>query len=156
VGFFPETLQTGLRFFSMSSVIPRALSQALQSLERLDPRQIQRVEIELAELIIPHAPPGAPAQLELARALIEGRGSVSALREARQECWAYAGSLACGCSTADSASSQAMLACLDPDPAAHHVQSLIEQTERILRCGVAEERVLAVLIAASSRRDAEA
>jgi len=155
VGFFPETLQTGPRFFSMSSVISRGLSQALQSLESLDPRQIHRVEIELAELVIPHAPPGAPAQLELGRALIEGRGSLSALREARQECWVYAGSLACGCSTADSASSQAILACLDPDPAAHHARSLSEQTERIVRCGVAEDRVLAVLRAASGRRDAE-
>lgn len=155
MGFFPETLQTVRRLSSTTGVISRALSDALESVQTRGARQVHRLEIELAELVLPHAPPGAPAQLELGRALIEGRGSLSALREARQDCWAYAGSLACGCSTADSASAHAILACLEPDEAAHDAESLAEQVKRILRCGVVEERILAVLGAASSRDDAE-
>ena len=159
MGFFLETLQTVRRLSSTTGVISRTLSEALESVETLDARQVHGLEIELAELVLPHAPPGAPAQLELGRALIEGRGSVSELREARQDCWAYAGSLACGCSTADSASAHAILACLEPDERAHDAKSLVEQVTRVVRCGVAEARILAVLAgalrAASSRRDAE-
>jgi hypothetical protein len=102
----------------------------------------------LAELVLSQAPPGAGAQLELARSFIEGRAEPAALREAQQDCWSYVGSLACGCSASDSASAHAILTCLETQPSAHTSGALAEQAERILRCGVDEAQIIAVLGAA--------
>jgi hypothetical protein len=81
----------------------------------------------------------------LAIAFIEGRATASELSSARQDCWTYVGSLACGCSIADSASAHSVMTCLETDPAAHSVAALGEQAERIARCGVEEARILAAL-----------
>ncbi len=95
--------------------------------------------------MLEQAPPGAAGQLALALAFIEGRAAAAELLDARQDCWTSVGSLACGCSVADSASAHAIMTCLETDAAAHSPATLAEQAERILRCGVAEARIVAVL-----------
>jgi hypothetical protein len=99
----------------------------------------------LAQLLLAHAPPSASGQLDLAQGFIEGRAPPEALHEARQDCWTYVGSLACGCSVADSASAHAIMTCLETDAAAHAPDRLAEQLERALRCGAAEADLLRVL-----------
>jgi hypothetical protein len=121
------------------------LSEALEALSGLDSARVHRLQVGLAELVLPQAPPGAAAQLELARAFIEGRVEPAALRDAQQDCWSYVGSLACGCSVSDSASAHAIMTCLETSPTAHEVAALREQVERIVRCGVPELKIITVL-----------
>jgi hypothetical protein len=92
---------------------------------------------------------GAEQQLELAAAFLRGAASARDLKSAQQDCWSYVGSLACGCSVADSASGAAFLACLEGDPSAHSPAALAEQVTRALRAGASDSAVLAVL----ARRD---
>jgi hypothetical protein len=106
---------------------------------------VHRLQVGLARLVLEQAPPQAASQLALALAFIERRATAAELMEARQDCWAYVGSLACGCSVADSASAHAIMTCLEADDAAHASSALPEQLERILRCGVSEPRILGVL-----------
>jgi hypothetical protein len=98
-------------------------------------------------LVSEQASPAAPQHLALATAFIEGRARREELTEAQQDCWTYVGSLACGCSMADSASAHAILICLEASPDAHAALALREQVERVLRCAVAESSVLAILAA---------
>ena len=109
------------------------------------PLAIHRLQVGLARLALEQAPPAAPGQLALALAFIEGRALAAELLDARQDCWTHVGSLACGCSVADSASAHAIMTCLETDAAAHSPAALVEQAERILRCGVDEARIVAVL-----------
>jgi hypothetical protein len=109
--------------------------------------EVHRRKLGMAKLLLAHAPPSASAQLELALGFIEGRIGAEALREARQDCWTYVGSLACGCSLADSASAHAIMTCLETDDGAHSPSSLSEQLERALRCGASEPELLQVLAA---------
>ena len=108
-------------------------------------RQVHRLQLSLARLVLGQAPPSAEPQLELALGFIEGRVEGAALHEARQDCWTYVGSLACGCSIADSASAHAIMTCLETDDTAHSPASLAEQVERSLRCGATDAEVLTVL-----------
>ncbi len=96
-------------------------------------------------MISDQASPSAPQQLALATAFIEGRARREELTEAQRDCWTYVGSLACGCSMADSASAHAILICLEAAADAHAAPALREQVERVLRCGVDERAVLRVL-----------
>ena len=107
--------------------------------------QVHRLQLQLAGLLLDHAPPGANGQLELALGFVEGRTGAAALHEARQDCWTYVGSLACGCSIADSASAHAIMVCLEAVATAHSPAALVEQVERSLRCGATEADVLGVL-----------
>lgn len=132
----------------MTEALSPALSRALEPLSGLGPQGVHRLQVGLAELVLPQAPPGATAQLELARAFIEGRAEAAALRDAQQDCWSYVGSLACGCSVSDSASAHAIMTCLDAQPSAHTPAALAEQAERVLRCGVSELKIIALLGAA--------
>lgn len=109
------------------------------------PSAIHRLQVGLAHLALEQAPPAASGQLTLALAFIEGRATAAELIDARQDCWTYVGSLACGCSIADSASAHSIMTCLETDAASHSPAALAEQAERILRCGVDEARVVAVL-----------
>jgi hypothetical protein len=104
---------------------------------------LARLELALAELLLEHGPPGARAHLELAARFLDGRATAEELADARQECWAHAGALACGCSAADSATAAAFLAVLDASP--RTLQSLAEQIQRALRGGVSEAQVLELL-----------
>ncbi|HYQ18361.1 MAG TPA: hypothetical protein VEQ58_21445 [Polyangiaceae bacterium] len=126
------------------AVLPE-FSAALAAASQSSPAAVHRLQVGLARLVLDLAPPAAPQQLELAAAFIEGRAESSALTEARQDCWIYVGSLACGCSLADSASAHAIMTCLEPSPDAHSPQALLEQVERVLRCGVERAQVLQVL-----------
>jgi hypothetical protein len=125
--------------------LPPAVAAALEPLSGLQPAQVHRLQVGLAELVLSQAPPAALGQLELARAFIEGRADAAALRDARQDCWSYVGSLACGCSVSDSASAHAIMTCLETERSAHEPAALAEQVERILRCGVSEARVMTLL-----------
>ena len=107
--------------------------------------QVHRVQLGLARLLLDQAPPGAAGQLEQAQGFVDGRVPAAALHEARQDCWTYVGSLACGCSVADSASAHAVMTCLETDDSAHVPSALAEQVERSLRCGATEGAVLGVL-----------
>jgi hypothetical protein len=107
--------------------------------------QVHGLQLGLAQLLLAHAPPAASGQLALARGFLEGRVPAGALHEARQDCWTYVGSLACGCSVADSASAHAVMTCLETDDAAHSPDGLAEQLERALRCGATETELLRVL-----------
>ena len=109
------------------------------------PATLQRLQVGLARLVLPQAPPAATFQLDLALAFIEGRASAADLKEAKQDCWTYVGSLACGCSVADSASAHAILSCLEADAAAHTPAVLAEQVHKVLRCGVEQSTILALL-----------
>ena len=121
------------------------IRRALERFAALGPAAVHVLQVGLAELALEHAPPAAASQLALARQFIEGRVSPAELKDAKQDSWTYVGSLACGCSLADSASAHAILTCLEAEPAAHTPAALLEQVERILRCGVSEARILGVL-----------
>jgi len=121
------------------------ITAALGAHAQATPADVQRLQVGLARLVLGQAPPSAPAQLDLALAFIEGRASAADLKEAQQDCWTYVGSLACGCSVADSASAHAIMSCLETDSAAHSPSVLTEQVHKVLRCGVAQAPILAVL-----------
>lgn len=121
------------------------LRAALGRLREATAAQVHRVQLGVAQLLLAHAPPAAAGQLELALGFLEGRVPAEALHEARQDCWTYVGSLACGCSVADSASAHAVMTCLETDAAAHSPDGLAEQLERALRCGATEADLLRVL-----------
>jgi hypothetical protein len=125
------------------NALPEPAERALAELASAPPQVLARLELGLAQLLVEHGPPGARAHLELAARFLDGGATAGELEEARQECWLYAGSLACGCSAADSATAAAFLAILDASP--HTLASLTEQAQRALRAGVSEEQVLAVL-----------
>jgi hypothetical protein len=132
----------------MSSDLPLLSPQLKTELGRFSSatvEEIHRLQLGLAQLVLDQAPAGAVGQLQLARGFLEGRVSAAALHEARQDCWTYVGSLACGCSIADSASAHAIMTCLETDDSAHLPGSLSEQVERSLRCGATEAAVLGVL-----------
>ncbi len=109
------------------------------------PAAIHRLQVGLARLVLSQAPAAGSGQLDLALAFIEGRASAEDLHDARQDCWTYVGSLACGCSLADSASAHALMCCLETDEQRHSGSALAEQVERVLQCGAGEGAVLAVL-----------
>jgi hypothetical protein len=121
------------------------LRAALGALGEASAQAVHRLQVGLAELVLEQGPPEAASQLALARAFIEGQAAASQLNDARQDCWTYVGSLACGCSVADSASAHCIMTCLETDEAAHAPAALSEQVERVLRCGVAEASVASVL-----------
>jgi hypothetical protein len=106
---------------------------------------VHELELGLAALLLEHAPVGGRQQLELAERYLAGQADLAELRSAQQDCWSYVGSLACGCSVADSASGAAFLACLNGDAGAHTALALAEQAERALRAGASEAQVLAAL-----------
>jgi hypothetical protein len=128
----------------MAGVSPE-IEQRLGRFAALTPAGVHRLQVGLAELVLAQAPPAAAGQLALATRFIEGQVSPAELKDAQQDCWTYVGSLACGCTASDSASAHAIMSCLEPDPAAHTPAALLEQVQRILRCGVAEQRILSVL-----------
>jgi len=104
-----------------------------------------RCKLELARLVVRQAPASAANQLDLAERFLNGEASIAELAEARTDVWSYLGSLACYCSATDSASAQAILGCLETDPSAHTFASLLEQVERVARCGVSEAEIARVL-----------
>jgi hypothetical protein len=106
---------------------------------------VHQLELRLAALLLEHAPAAGREQLELARGYLAGQVSPAELRSAQQDCWTYVGSLACGCSVADSVTGAAVLACLDGAADAHTPRALAEQVDRALRAGASEAQVLAVL-----------
>lgn len=121
------------------------ISLALDACAHFEPGAVHRLQVGLAGLVAAQSSPGAPQQLELAAAFIEGRAEPEELADARQDCWTYVGALSCGCSLADSASAHAILICLEPRADAHTTRALAEQVERVLRCGASETDVLAIL-----------
>lgn len=122
-----------------------AIQRALRCSAGARPDQVHRLQVGLARLVLDQAPPTAPQQLELAVAFIEGRSTRADLQEAKQDLWTYIGSLACGCSIADSASAHAIMSCLETDEASHGPAALTEQVIKVLRCGVSEISILSVL-----------
>jgi hypothetical protein len=107
--------------------------------------RIHRGELQLARLLLDRSPHAAALQLELVERHLAGEVVTEGLNEARQDCWSYVGAIACGCTPAESAAAQAVFACLVDDASAHNATSLAEQVERVRRCGVSGERILAVL-----------
>jgi hypothetical protein len=129
--------------FAFSTAIQRALAR----LETARPAQVHRLQVGLARLVTDQAPASAPQQLDLAVAFIEARAAKADLADAKQDLWTYVGSLACGCSIADSASAHAIMSCLETDEASHSFAALGEQVVKVLRCGVSETSILSVLTA---------
>jgi hypothetical protein len=132
----------------MAPDLPRLSPELMAELGRFSSatvEQVHRLQLGLARLVLDQAPPGAVGQLELALGFVEGRVPAAALHEARQDCWTYVGSLACGCSIADSASAHAIMTCLETDDTAHAPSGLSEQVERSMRCGATQAAVLGVL-----------
>jgi hypothetical protein len=127
------------------ALTPVAIEEALALHVAAGSRVVHELELSLARLLLADAPPGARQQLELAEAFLRGEASARDLKSAQQDCWTYVGSLACGCSVADSASGAAVLACLEADPSAHTQGALSEQVTRALRAGIAESAILAAL-----------
>jgi hypothetical protein len=123
---------------------PRILAEA-RRYEWARPRALHRSKIALARLVASEAPPQALQQLELAAEYVRGNASAEELARARQDSWAYIGSLACYCSVSDSASSQAILNCLESDDGAHTLTSLIEHSQLVVECGVSEDRIVEAL-----------
>ncbi len=125
------------------------LSAAIEAALRLhvgsSPREVHSLQIRLARLLLQHGPPAVAEQLRLAEAFLLGEVSAAELRGAEQDLWTYVGSLACGCSVADSASGAAFLVCLAAETSSHTPAALAEQAERALRAGAPEQAVLAVL-----------
>jgi hypothetical protein len=117
----------------------------LAALSGATPAHVHRLQVGLAWLVLSQAPPAASGQLDLAVAFIEGRATSAELRDAKQDCWTYVGSLACGCTISDSASAHAVMSCLETDEAAHASAALAEQAHQVLRCGASETAILHVL-----------
>jgi hypothetical protein len=126
-------------------VITPSVQEALALHAQASAAAVHAMELRLATLLLEHAPAGGREQLELAERYLAGQADLVALRSAQQDCWSYVGSLACGCSVADSASGAAFLACLNGDESSHTPLALGEQAERALRAGASEAQVLAVL-----------
>jgi hypothetical protein len=127
------------------TVITPSVQEALALHAPASSNAVHELELRLAALLLEHAPVGSREQLELAGRYLAGQADSDELRSAQQDCWTYVGSLACGCSVADSASGAAFLACLNGDASAHTASALAEQAERALRAGATEAQVLAVL-----------
>lgn len=127
------------------SEVPQEIREALQGRPTAAAREVHRLKIALAELVLRVAEPAAFRQLEVARRFLESTATAAALADARQDCWTHIGSLACYCTPTDSLASQAILACLEADESRHLPGSLSEQVVRVLRCGVPGELVLRVL-----------
>lgn len=127
---------------------PRLSSKILDALSALSdavPAQVHGLQVGLARLVLADAPPAAARRLALATAFIEGHASREELRDARTDCWTDVGSLACGCSLADSASAHAVLSCLEVAEEAHRHTALVEQVSRVSSCGATESSILHVL-----------
>jgi len=131
--------------------IPADLDALAQTFAAASASTLHRIKLELAKLVIGQAPPSAQNQLALAERFLEGHASAGALGDARQDAWAYIGSLACYCSAIDSASAQAVLSCLESEASAHTPLSLREQLERVLRSGIAPPAIARVLEQSSAQ-----
>ena len=127
------------------AITPPSIEEALSLHAASDSRSLHELEVGLARLLLPHGPADAQRQLELAAVFVRGAAAARDLKSAQQDCWSYVGSLACGCSVADSASGAAFLACLEPEPSAHTPAALAEQVTRALRAGASADAILAVL-----------
>lgn len=125
--------------------VPHEIREALSARLTTGARELHRLKIGLAELVLRVAEPGASGQLEVARRFVEAGATEAELADARQDCWAHIGSLACYCTPTDSLASQAILCCLEADESQHTPASLSEQAVRVLRCGAPAERVLLAL-----------
>ena len=77
------------------------IEAAVRAHATADARAIQRLELGLAELVCELGPPGSRQHLALVAQHLDGVDVAHELREARQDCWTYQGSQACGCSAAD-------------------------------------------------------
>jgi hypothetical protein len=130
---------------SALAVADATLAALLSHLPTLAPARVHALELALAELLLGLSPPEATLQLALARRYLAGEATKTELIEAQRDCWTYVGSLACGCSIADSASAEAIMACLASSDDAHGPGALAEQVKRVLRCDIEPERVRQVL-----------
>lgn len=128
-----------------ASEVPEEIHEALRVRLATGAREVHQLKIALAELALRAADPDAFRLLEVARRFLQSRATAAELAEARQDCWAQVGSLACYCTPTDSLASQAILCCLEADEAQHAPASLSEQALRVLRCGVPAELVLQTL-----------
>jgi hypothetical protein len=118
---------------------------ALRRHERATPHTLHRLKLALAKLVASTASPSAQNQLGLVERFLEGRALAAELSDAKQDAWAYIGSLACYCSRTDSASAQAVLSCLEADDAAHTFASLREQAARVAACGIESAALIPAL-----------
>jgi hypothetical protein len=128
-----------------SGALSPAILRALARLAAASPERVHRLQVGLARLVTDHAPASAPQQLDLAVAFIEARATKAHLADAKQDLWTYVGSLACGCSIADSASAHAIMSCLETDEGSHSPPALAEQVIKVSRCGASETSILSVL-----------
>lgn len=122
-----------------------SLEALLSHLPPLSPLRVHALEIALAEMLLGLSPPEATLQLALARRYVAGGATKDELIEAQRDCWTYVGSLACGCSVADSASADAIMACLATAEDAHGPGALADQVKRVLRCDIEPDQVRQVL-----------
>lgn len=135
-----------LRFeVPLTGEVPQEIREALRARLTTDPRELHRLKIALAELVLRAAEPDASRQLEIARLYLESGATAAELADARQDCWTHIGSLACYCTPTDSLASQAILCCLEAEQSQHTPASLSEQAARVLRCGAPAELVLRAL-----------
>lgn len=125
--------------------VPQELGEALRARSASGAREVLRLKVALAELVLRLADADAFRQLDVARHFLESGATAAELADARQDRWAQIGSLACYCSPSDSLVSQAILCCLEADEAQHTAASLSEQAVRVLRCGVSAELLLRAL-----------
>ena len=128
-----------------ASEVPQEIREAMRARLTTGARELHRLKVALAELVLRVAEPAAFRQLEVARRFLESGATAAELADARQDCWTHIGSLACYCTPSDSLASQAILCCLEADESQHAPVSLSEQVLRVLRCGVPAEHVLRTL-----------
>jgi hypothetical protein len=127
------------------SEVAEEIRAALHECSMSGAREVHRLKVALAELVLRIADPDACNQLGVARQFLESGVTAAELADARQDRWAQIGSLACYCTPTDSLASQAILCCLEADESQHGPASLSEQAVRVLRCGVSAELVLRTL-----------
>jgi hypothetical protein len=125
--------------------VPQEIREALRARFSSSAREVQRLKVALAELVLRMADADAFRQLGVARHFLESGATAAELADARQDRWAHIGSLACYCTPTDSLVSQAILSCLEADESQHTPAGLEEQAVRVLRCGVPAELVLRAL-----------
>jgi len=128
-----------------ASEVPQEIREALRARFSTGAREVHRLKVALAELVLRIADSDAFRQLEVARQFLHSCATAAELADARQDRWAQIGSLACYCTPTDSLASQAILCCLEADESQHALASLSEQALRVLRCGVSAELVLRTL-----------
>lgn len=114
-------------------------------------RDVQRVNLLLAQLVKDQASPQLWNFLSVAESHFHGKASHEEVGEAREEVWALLTSRTCGTGASEAALMHFVLMCLDLDSGASPISQLREQGKRASAAGAEDGAVRACLVDAGLR-----